>query len=88
MAKKTKVVINRASFGRNVMAGPGVSAAVERLAERVAAQVEHGEVQLSVSPVREGGSRVRAHISNGTTDAQEARTNELTTALMNTTRSV
>lgn len=83
---KTRVVMNRDSFGRNVMAGAAVSNAVEAVAEKVAGRVKNGTVRMVTMSVHGGGSRVRAHVSNGTSDVDEARTNELTAALMSTVR--
>lgn len=84
MAPKTRVVMNRDAFGKNVMAGPAVTAAVEAVAKRVAEKVPGGSVNMSTSPVRGGGVRVRAHVSNGSSDLEEARTNNLTRALFGT----
>lgn len=84
MAPKTRIVMNEANFGKNVMAGAAVSAAVERVAKQVAAKVPHGTVRMVTMSARGGGSRVRAHVSNGSKDLQEARTNTLTRALFGT----
>lgn len=81
---KVKVVLNRRAFGENIMAGPAVSAKVQEVGERVAAQVHNGQVDLVYAAVRAGGRRVRARVSNGTTPSEEARTNALTIALFNT----
>jgi hypothetical protein len=83
---KTKIVINRSSFGKNVMAGPGVTKVVTEIAETVASKLPHGKVTVQVRPAKEGGARVHASISNGTTDKKEAETNELTIALLSTVK--
>lgn len=83
MAPKTRVVMNRENFGRQVMAGPGVAAKIKTIGEEVAALVSgNASVRMVTMRVRGGGLRVRAHIANGSRDSQEAKTNELTRALM------
>jgi hypothetical protein len=83
---KTKIVINRASFGKNVMAGPGVTKVITGIAETVASKLRNGKVTVEARPASGGGSRVHASISNGTTDKKEAETNELTIALLSTVK--
>lgn len=85
---KVRVVMNRENFGKDVMAGPAISARIQSIAEGVAAQVSGDvSVRMVTMRVRGGGSRVRAHVANGSHDSQEAKTNDLTRALHNTVRS-
>ncbi|HEY4267523.1 MAG TPA: hypothetical protein VGM94_04955 [Galbitalea sp.] len=81
---KTKVVLNHQAIGEHVMASAGMAARMAVIGEGVASKVPNGKIDLVVEAVRGGGSRVRARISNGTTQAEEARSNELTTALFST----
>jgi hypothetical protein len=83
---KTKIVINRKSFGKNVMAGSGVTRVITDIAETVASKLRNGKVTVQERPARDGGTRVHASISNGTTDKKEAETNELTIALLSTVK--
>lgn len=78
---KTKVVLNHANLGKDVMASAGIAARMLVIAETIAAKVQGGKVELVTEPAAGGGSRVRARISNGTTNREEAESNDLTTAL-------
>lgn len=80
MAAKTRVVINRAEFGRQVTASPAMGAYLTGLAQPIADDVD-GTILLVTEPARAGGSRTRVHIANGSTDLEEADSNRLTTAL-------
>lgn len=75
---KTKVTINRAAWGANIMSN---AALVEGPAQAVAAHLAGGEVEMITLPVRAGGTRVRARVSHGTTSREEADSNALISAL-------
>jgi len=78
MPPRSRVVLNRAAFGANVMASQTL---VRPAAEEVAAQLSGGKIEMVVAPAKRGGSRVRARVSHNTTTAEEDRTDELVSAL-------
>lgn len=77
---KTKVVINRKSFGENVMAGPGISAMLETRAAAVASRVPDADTEIVYAAVAGGGRRARARV--GIAGATEDQRDSLVTALL------
>jgi hypothetical protein len=86
MGNRVKVVINRRNWGRNIMAGPAIAAFVEGVGQQIADKLDDGHVELVESSVMQGGARVRARVSHGTSSTQEADSNELIKAASSVVR--
>ncbi|ARC55980.1 hypothetical protein AS850_02690 [Frondihabitans sp. 762G35] len=70
---KTKVVMNQAEFGRQVMSSAAMEAQLRPLAERVASQLPNATVVAVRTTARGGGSRVRLRVETPHTYENQTR---------------